>query len=80
MKTQIKNALNEKDIDILNNVIIAGKTYKINELYSIFSVKSLMLANKEELYKYWQLAVETGVRQFIAAVDYVFNVKFSRYE
>ena len=64
----------------ISQVIIAGKTYKVNELYSVFSTQALMLASKEELYEYWNLAVETGIKQFITIVDNVFNKKYPRWE
>lgn len=61
-----------------HNLIIAGKTYKINELHSIFNVNSLMLVeNKSELLRYEQMAIETGVKQFKQAVDTVYNRKYA---
>lgn len=82
---------NEKTLDSIahknqepiskTNLIIANKTYSVKELHAIFNIKSLSLVDsKEELTKYWQLAVETGVIQFISAVDYVFNKRFPKYE
>ena len=32
-----------------NNIIIAGKTYRVNELDCIFSISALMNATKEEV-------------------------------
>lgn len=82
METDIKNAPVPEDINNFNtNSIISGKTYKLNELYAIFSYKALMLCQtKEELYKYWYMAVETGNKYFIGVVDAVFNAKYPKYE
>jgi len=61
------------------NVIIAGKTYSVNELSEIFSRRALSLIDdKETLVNYWHMAVETGVKQYIAAVDAIFEKKFRR--
>ena len=79
MKTDNKKASTEA-LNTINSVIIQGKTYKIKELYPVFSVQSLMLASKEDLYKYWQLAIETNVKQFITNVDNVFCKRFPNYE
>lgn len=60
------------------NPIIAGKTYKINELHSIFNINTLMLVeSKSELLKYEQIAIETGVKQFKQVVDTVYNRKYA---
>ena len=79
MKTDNKKASTEA-LNTINNVIIAGKTYKVKDLYPIFSIQALMLASKEDLYKYWQLAIETNVKQFITNVDNVFCKRFPKYE
>lgn len=76
-KTKVLPEQNKKQI---TNVIIAGKTYKINELNCIFSVTALMNATKEDLYQYWQMAVETGIKKFITNVDNVFNKRYPRCE
>lgn len=76
-KTKVLPEQNENSI---NNVIIAGKTYKINELNYIFTVNALMNASKEELYKYWQMAIETGIKRYRDIVDYIFNKNFPKYE
>lgn len=80
METKNKKASNEAEINTINNIIISGKTYKINELNCLFTVSSLMNATKEDLYKYWQIAIETGIKRYRDIVDYVFNKKFPRYE
>lgn len=60
------------------NSIIAGKTYNIKELNAVFNINSLMLVNsKEELIKYEQMAIETGVKQFKQAVNTVYNRKYA---
>ncbi len=79
MKTDNKKASTEA-LNTINNVIIAGKTYKVKDLYPIFSIQVLTLASKEDLYKYWQIAVESGVKHFITNVDNVFDKRFPRYE
>lgn len=63
-----------------NNIIIAGKTYRVKELDCIFSIPALMNATKEELYNYWQMAIETEIKRYRDIVDYVFNKRFPRYE
>lgn len=66
---------------LITNVIISNKTYSVKELNAIFNIKSLSLVeSKEELTKYWQMAVETGIAKFISAVDYVFNKRYPKYE
>lgn len=72
-------------IESLNNsikhtVIIAGKTYTVNELAPFFTRSALKFADKETLYKYWQMAVESGVKQFITNVDNAFNERYPRFE
>lgn len=80
-KTLVPIAHKEQEQYSITNVIIANKTYSVKELHAIFNIKSLSLVDsKEELTKYWQMAVETGVAQFISAVDYVFNKRFPKYE
>lgn len=70
-----EQSLNQTDI------IIAGKTYSVNELNAIFSYNSLKLCDdKETLLKYWYLAVESGVKKFINTVDRVFIENFPKYE
>lgn len=60
------------------NPIIAGKTYNIKELNAVFNINSLMLVNsKEELIKYEQMAIETGVKQFKQVVNTVYNRKYA---
>lgn len=60
------------------NSIIAGKTYNIKELKAVFNINSLMLVNsKEELIKYEQMAIETGIKQFKQVVDTVYNRKYA---
>lgn len=80
METKNKKASNEAETNSIDNIIIAGKTYKINELNCIFSVSALMNATKEDLYKYWQMAIETGVKKFRDNVDNVFNKRYPRFE
>lgn len=64
-----------------HSLIISNKTYTVKELNAIFNIHSLSLVeSKEELIKYWQMAVETGVSRFISAVDFVFQKKFPKYE
>ena len=54
---------------------------KIKELTPIFTIQALMLVStKEELYKYWQMAIETGIKRFRDNVDYVFEVRYPKYE
>lgn len=63
------------------NIILSGKTYKINKLNAIFSYNSLCLCdNKEKLLEYWYLAVESGVKKFIYNVDRVFMERYPKYE
>lgn len=80
METKNKKASNEAKTNSIDDVIIAGKTYKINELNCIFSMSALMNATKEDLYQYWQMAVETGIKKFITNVDNVFNKRYPKYE
>ncbi len=64
-----------------HNLIIQNKTYSVKELNAVFSINSLSLIDsKEELIKYWETAVETGVARFISAVDYVFQQRYPKYE
>lgn len=61
-----------------HNLIITGKTYKINELHSIFNINTLMLVeSKSELLRYEQMAIESGVKQFKQVVDTVYNRKYA---
>lgn len=80
METKNKKASNEAKTNSINDIIIAGKTYKINELNCIFDVSALMNATKEDLYKYWQIAIETEIKRYRDIVDYVFNKRFPKYE
>ena len=60
------------------NPIIAGKTYNIKELNSVFNINSLMLVEtKTELLKYEQMAIETGVKRYKEIVDTVYKMKFA---
>jgi hypothetical protein len=64
-----------------HNLIIQNKTYSVKELNAVFNINSLsLIESKEELIKYWQMAVETGVAKFISAVDYVFEKRYPKYE
>lgn len=64
-----------------HNLIIQNKTYSVKELNAVFNINSLSLIDsKEELIKYWQMAVETGVARFISAVDFVFQQRYPKYE
>lgn len=82
MKKQNKNApelTRQKEQE--HDLIIANKTYSVKELNAVFNINSLSLVeSKEELIKYWQMAVETGVARFISAVDYVFQKRYPKYE
>ena len=83
MKNQNKKA--SVDTEGINNqntdIIVAGKTYKVKELNPIFTIQALMLVStKEELYKYWQMAIETGIKRFRDNVDYVFQMRYPKYE
>lgn len=85
MKIINKKALNvieaERLIEKSSDLIIANKTYSVNELNAIFNYNSLMLVeSREELIKYWQMAIETGIKRFITVVDNVFNERYPRYE
>ena len=51
------------------DVIIAGKTYSVNKLNAIFNRRVLSLIDdKETLIEYWEMAVETGVKQYITKI------------
>ena len=82
MKKQNKKALESiPQQNQEHNLIIQNKTYSVKELNAVFNINSLSLIDsKEELIKYWQMAVETGVARFISAVDFVFQKKFPKYE
>lgn len=82
MKKQNKNApVFNPPANQEHDLIIANKTYSVKELNAVFNINSLSLVeSKEELIKYWQMAVETGVSRFISAVDYVFQKRYPKYE
>lgn len=80
MENENKNALEfNQEPQNISNLIIAGKTYTVKELASIFNYKVLMLCDdKETLLKYYYMAVETGVKRFRDIVDSVIERKFYR--
>lgn len=73
-----KKVLNTEDYKMyFNNLIISNKTYSVKELACIFDYNVLMLIDdKNELMKYYQMAVETGIKRFRDIVDSVYERKF----
>lgn len=68
-------SLNQTDI------IIAGKTYSVNELNALFNYNSLKNCyDKETLIKYWYLAIESGKKEYINIVSSVFHKNLPKYE
>jgi hypothetical protein len=83
MKHTNKNAPNIKNSEHhkTSTSILSDKQYTVNELQAIFSYNALMLIeSKEELLKYWYMAVETGKKKFINTVDSVICKRYPRYE
>lgn len=63
------------------NIIIAGKTYSVNELNALFNYNSLkMCYDKETLIKYWHLAVESQKKEYINIVSSVLHKNLPKYE
>lgn len=74
---QNKKALNNESINFMNNLIINGKTYSVNELGCIFDYNVLMLIDdRKTLLDYYYMAVETGIKRFKDIVDSVIERKF----
>ena len=73
-----KSSASAEDKNQTSDVIISGKTYTVNELAPFFTRNALRFADKRKLYELWQIAVETGVKQFITNVDNAFTAMFPR--
>ena len=77
----IKLPLEEEAVYKKFNKSISQNDLKINELDCIFNYNVLLnFASKEQLYKYWQLAIETQNKKYITIVDNVFNKRYPRFE
>lgn len=74
-----KKALNIESENVNSDLIIQNKTYTVKELGCIFNYRVLMLIDsKEELLKYYYMAIETGVKRYRDIVDSVIERKFYR--
>ena len=67
----IKNAplVTEQQTNLNSLFTISGKTWTVKELAPFFTRSALRFATKEQLLELWQIAVESGVKQFRDAVD-----------